>query len=71
MNEIIFDMLGFGCGSCAYTIEKMGRKIAGVNDVRVNLADKQIRVTHNGDRDDIIRQISDIARRIGHDVSVR
>lgn len=67
-NEICLDMLGFGCGSCVYTIEKMGRKIAGVRDIRASLADQQIRVTYDGDRAAIIRQLTDIVTRIGHDV---
>jgi len=67
-NEILLDMLGFGCGSCAYTIEKLGRKIEGVREIRVSLADQRIRITHSGDRAAIIRQLSDIVRRIGHDI---
>lgn len=67
-NEILLDMLGFGCGSCAYAIEKIGRKIEGVRDIRVSLADQRIRITHNGDRAAIIRQLTDIVRRIGHDI---
>jgi cation transport ATPase len=67
-NEILLDMLGFGCASCAYTIEKMGRKIEGVREIRVNLAEQRIRVVHDGDRAAIIRQLGDVVRRIGHDI---
>ncbi len=71
MNEIQFDMLGFGCGSCVYTIERLGRKIEGVVDIHASLADKRVRVTHNGDHDAIVRALTDIVSRIGHDIRER
>lgn len=71
MNEIEFDMLGFGCGACVYTIEKLGRKIEGVVDIHASLADKRVCVKHNGDRDAIVRQLTDIVSRIGHEIRER
>ncbi len=71
MNEIEFDMIGFGCGSCVYTIEKLGRKIPGVIAIHASLADKRVRVKHNGDRDAIVRQLTDIVSRIGHEIRER
>jgi len=71
MNEIEFDMLGFGCASCVYTIEKLGRKIPGVTGVHASLADKRVRVTHNGDRDTIVQALTDIVSRIGHEIRER
>ncbi len=71
MNEIEFDMLGFGCGSCVYTIEKLGRKIEGVVDIHASLADKRVRVQYDGDRDAIVRQLTDIVSRIGHEIRER
>ena len=71
MKEIEFDMLGFGCGSCVYTIEKLGRKIDGVIDIHASLADKRVRVKHDGDHDAIVKQLTDIVNRIGHEIRVR
>jgi copper chaperone CopZ len=64
-------MIGFGCGSCVYTIEKLGRKIAGVVDIHASLADKRVRVQYDGDRDTIVRQLTDIVSRIGHEIRER
>lgn len=67
-NEIVMEMQGFGCPSCVYTIEKTGRKIPAVQNISVSLADQRIRITHNGDRAEIVQKISEIVNRIGHDV---
>ncbi len=67
-NWIEMEMLGFGCASCVYTIERTGRKIPGVEEIRVNLADQRIRIRHNGDRQQIVDTITDIVKRIGHEV---
>ncbi|HAS82723.1 MAG TPA: hypothetical protein DCS43_08640 [Verrucomicrobia bacterium] len=68
-DEIVMDMLGFGCASCVYTIEKMGRKLAGVKTIRANLGDRLIHITcEPALRQQIIEQITDMVRRIGHDV---
>lgn len=71
MNEIEFDMIGFGCGSCVYTIEKLGRKITGVVDIHASLAEKRVRVQYDGDRDAIVRQLTDVVSRIGHEIRER
>ncbi len=70
-NELILDMLDFGCPSCAYTIEKLGRKIPGVQQIRVDLAEHSIRVHHDGSPEPIARQLTDLVNRIGHDVRER
>lgn len=67
-KELLMDMLGFGCASCAYTLEKFGRKVEGVIEIHVSLAEKLVRVTYNGDRAAIVRQLIDIVHRIGHDI---
>jgi copper chaperone CopZ len=71
MNEIEFDMIGFGCVSCVYSIEKLGRKIAGVVDIHASLAEKRVRVKYNGDRAAIVRQLTDVVSRIGHEIRER
>ena len=67
-ENIEMEMLGFGCASCVYTIERTGRKIPGVEEIRVNLADQRIRIRHSGNRKQIIDTITDIVKRIGHEV---
>ena len=67
-QEIELEMLGFGCASCVYTIEKTGRRIPGVESISANLADQRVRIRHNGDRQAIIDRISEIVTKIGHEV---
>lgn len=67
-KKLEMEMLGFGCTSCVYTIEKMGRKIPEVEKIDVNLGDQRIRIEHSGDRTEIVKKISEIVNRIGHEV---
>jgi copper chaperone CopZ len=67
-ETIAMEMLGFGCTSCVYTIEKLGRKIPGVKSISANLGTKRIEVVHAGDRAEIVNKITDIVSRIGHEV---
>ena len=70
MAVAILDMQKFGCGSCVYTIEKMGRKVKGVDTIHVDLAKYEIHLEYNGERE-VLLAIRDIVRRIGHDAVVR
>jgi copper chaperone CopZ len=63
-------MHDFGCVSCAYAIERNGKKLPGVEDIRVDLAKREITVSYDG-ASDVLDAIVDIIRRIGHDASVR
>lgn len=67
-DSITMEMLGFGCPSCVYTIEKMGRKVPGIKTIDVNLGNQRIRIEHTGERAEIVRHITEIVHRIGHDV---
>jgi len=67
-NSLTMEMLGFGCPSCVYTIEKLGRKIPGIEKIAVSLGQQRIRIEYTGDRDEIIRQVTGIVQRIGHEV---
>ena len=67
-KKLEMEMLGFGCTSCVYTIEKMGRKVPGVKKINASLADQRIYIEHTGDREETIQNISEIVNRIGHEV---
>jgi copper chaperone CopZ len=69
-KKAILDMLAFGCPSCAYTVERLGRKVPGVREIRVDLAAHEIRVTYDGDRQSL-EAICDIVDRIGHEARIR
>lgn len=70
MNADTFSMkmMGFGCPSCVYTIEKLGRKIPNVESVSVSMADQRVEVTHTGERSEIAKQLSAIVEKIGHEL---
>ncbi len=62
------EMLGFGCPSCVYTIEKTGRKMPAVKKIDVSLADQRITIEHTGERGEIVEKITEMVNRIGHEV---
>jgi copper chaperone CopZ len=63
--EAVLATDGLRCPSCAYAVERLGRKIAGVEDIRVDAATGEIRFTYDGDPS-TPRRISDIVARLGH-----
>ncbi len=67
-KKLEMEMLGFGCPSCVYTIEKTGRKIPTIKNISVNLANQRIYIEHTGDRAEVVQKISEIINRIGHEV---
>jgi len=69
-KKAILDMLGFGCPSCAYALERLGRKLEGIRDIRVDLSTHEIRVTYEGD-DRVLEQVRALVNQIGHDAKVR
>jgi copper chaperone CopZ len=63
--EAVLATDGLRCASCAYAIERLGRKIAGVEEVRVDAATGEIRVLYDGDPE-ALGKIADLAARLGH-----
>ena len=45
----ILDVDGARCASCSYAIERLGRKVPGVEEVRVHPDSQEIHVTYGGD----------------------
>jgi copper chaperone CopZ len=66
----ILDVRGANCPSCVFTIEKLGRRIAGVFDVRVDVARHEIRVDYDG-APDTLERIAGIVGRLGYQATVR
>ena len=69
-HRAIFDMLEFGCTSCMYAIEKIGRKTPGVSDIFVDLAHHEIRVDYDGTAA-VLNRIRDVVILLGHDIKLR
>ena len=70
-KTILLDMVEFGCPSCARAIEHAGRRLAGVVDLRVDLARREIHVTHHADADVVAAGVMAIVRRLGHEARLR
>jgi len=68
--KAILDVKGAHCGSCVYAIEHAGRKLAGVNEVRVHTAEKQIHVEYDGDSA-VLTGLCDLVTRLGHSATIR
>lgn len=65
---------GATCPSCAYTIEKVGRKLEGVEDVHVNSAMSRVDVDFGVDgsvvQDVTLDRLVHVVRQIGYDASI-
>jgi copper chaperone CopZ len=66
----ILDVNGAHCASCAYAIERLGRKVDGVSEVAVSSSTQEIRVTHAGNPG-ALEKIIDIVRRLGYEARLR
>lgn len=66
----VLDVVGAHCPSCAFTIEKLGRKVPGVSEVRVDVARHEILVDHDG-RPGALEGVADIVGRLGYRATVR
>lgn len=62
-------LLGANCPSCIYTIEKFGRKMDGVKDIKVDAASGMIDLVC---RDDIsiLEGIKNLVNKIGYDAVI-
>ncbi len=70
IKTAILEMVEFGCPSCAHAIERFGRRLKGVSDIRVDLASRQIRMEFDGDTQNV-RAILDYIHKIGHEARLR
>ena len=69
-KRAVLDLEGAHCASCAYTIEHLGRKVQGVQDIRV-VADKgEVHVAYEGNPGSLER-IVEIVKLIGYSASIR
>jgi copper chaperone CopZ len=69
-KRAILDLKGAHCASCAYTIEHLGRKVEGIEKIRV-ISDKQeIHVEYGGNPGSLERVV-EIVKLIGYHASIR
>jgi len=66
----VLDVNGADCPSCAFTIERIGRRLPGVSEVRVDTARHEIRVDYDG-APGTLERIAGIVGRLGYIATVR
>ncbi|HDQ15199.1 MAG TPA: heavy-metal-associated domain-containing protein [Sediminispirochaeta sp.] len=68
------DLQGAHCASCAYSIERIGRKMNGVSDVRVDTSASRVEVSFADSDEDqqrsSLEKIIQVVRRLGYDAAV-
>jgi copper chaperone CopZ len=66
----VLDVKGANCPSCAFAIERAGRRVVGVRDVRVDVTAHEIRVRYDGNPE-ALRGIEAIVSRLGYKAKVK
>lgn len=72
MNEkkqVKLKLQGATCPSCMYTIEKAGRKISGISEIKVDAASRTIDIEFDGDNNSLLK-IQSLVRKIGYDAEI-
>lgn len=66
----VLDVKGATCPSCAFTIERAGRRVKGVREVRVDVTAHEIRVQYDGNPEALLG-IESIVSRLGYEAKVK
>ena len=69
IKEGVLSLKGATCASCAYTIEHVGRKVKGIEDIRVDSGQGKIFVKYEEDPY-VLEKIRSIVRSIGYDANI-
>jgi len=70
LKTAILDLNGARCASCTYTIEHLGRKVQGVEHIRVVPDRGEIHVQYGGNPGSL-EKIVEIVKLIGYSASIR
>jgi copper chaperone CopZ len=65
MTTEVFTMKGGTCASCAYAIEHRGRKLEGIEDIRVFADKSEMQVVHHSP--EAVDKLLDYIRMIGYE----
>ncbi len=69
IKEGVLALKGATCASCAYTIEHVGRKIKGIEDIQVDSGQSKIFVKYEGDGE-VLERVRNIIRTVGYDATI-
>jgi copper chaperone CopZ len=70
LKKAVLDLRGASCPSCVYTIEHLGRKVEGVQEVFVDAGKSEIHVRYGGNPGSLER-IKQIVSSIGYEAKIR
>ena len=71
-TRAVFDLDGASCMSCAYTIEHLGRRLDGVQDIYVDAKTKTIQLDYDPEQGrEALQTIPEIVQRIGYNAVLR
>ncbi|MGC9312163.1 MAG: cation transporter [Sediminispirochaetaceae bacterium] len=74
-KERYLNLHGANCASCAFAIEKFGRRLEGVADIQVDGLNSQVKVDFDIEEEErqnsTLKSIVDLVRRIGYDADIR
>jgi copper chaperone CopZ len=66
----VLSVNGATCPSCAYTIERAGRRVAGVGEVRVDVNSREILVEYDG-TPEALSGLQAVVARLGYQAAVK
>jgi len=69
MKTGILKISGAFCGACTYAIEKAGRRLSEVSEIRVNTGTKEITVNYEGGPE-VLEKIVEIIETLGHESEI-
>lgn len=69
-SEAVLSLEGATCAACVYTIERIGRKLPGIDDLSVDASEGRIDVIYDGKRDSL-EEIVKIVDRLGYSAEIR
>lgn len=69
MKTGILKISGTFCGACTYAIEKAGRRLKEVSEIRVNTGTKEITVSYDGEPE-VLDKIIEIIKTLGHESEI-
>lgn len=74
-KERYLKLHGANCASCAFAIEKFGRRLEGVTDIQVDTLNSQVKVDFDIEEEErqnsTLKNIVGLIRRIGYDADIR
>ncbi len=73
-KERFLRLYGANCPSCAYTIERVGRRLPKVEEVKVETANSQVRVSFDSadeeEQKGTLAKLVEVIQRIGYDATI-